>query len=350
MKTKQNQTEEYILVLDTNSVYYDLDDDFSKIFNSNLFDLKQFIAKNKLNNVKVCIPEIVIQERVTQRVEQVVKVLGEFEKNHKKLKIFDVEIANIPQQEKVREKFSEFSKELSREGFVIYSLPKPSIKEVIERSYLKVTPFQSGGRGFKDTILWYSVLKNCKNKIILLVSNDKAFDKDYLSNELKEHGGKRLEIFNTIEDAKSFLRKEFNLDENVEKIHEQIKKDIEKEIGNILFDLIGEKYYSYKRMLIGGFFIKETVFKNISENYIFVDLVVRVRAKLFESPEEKENELYETAMYTNILKTPYWSPTTYHIYHPIEKDLIINLKLHKMEDDYNVAEHSIREEYGVVEG
>lgn len=348
---EENKPKDYVIVLDTNSVYYDLEEDFSKLFNNSLLDLKQFVNKNKLKKVSICIPEIVIQERITQQAEKIIKDLDNLNKKHERLKIFGVKITNIPLEKEIRKKLLEFSQELKSEEFLCYPLPKPKIEDVIQRSYLKIVPFQNGGKGFKDTILWYSILENCNDKKIILISNDKVFldNKDYFIRELKKNGGKQLEIFNTIESTKSFLRKEFNLDENIEIIHEQIKKDIKDKLSNILFDIIGEKYYysyiHHKKMLIGGFFIKDIIFKNISENYVFIDLSIKVKAKLFESQEEKENELYETAMYTDIIKTPYWSPFRYPQY-PLEKDLIIELRLHKLEDNYNVAEHSINEDYG----
>ena len=349
---KEDKIKDYVIVLDTNSAYYDLGDNLSKVFNNNITDLKEFVDKGRLDKVKICIPEIVIQERITQRMEQVIQTLDGFNKKHEKLKIFGITTGNIPTKEEIRNKLSEFSKKFTTQGFLTYSIPKPKIEEIIKKSYLKIAPFQSGGKGFKDVILWYSILENCKDKNIILISNDKIFldNKDFLTKELKNKGGNRLEIFSTIEDTKAFLRKEFDLDENIERIHEQIKKDIEKKLSNILFEIIGEKYYysyiHYKKMLIGGFFIKNIAFKNISENYIFIDLAVKVKAKLFESPEEKENELYETAMYTDILKTPYWSPFRCQSYSP-EKDLIIEIRLHKLEDNYRIAEHSINEDYGV---
>ncbi len=348
------KSKEYVLVLDTNQVFSDGEEDLTKLFNKNVNDLRSFIVNNKLTNVKLCIPEIVIQERITQRTKQTLNILEEFKNKHNKLKIFGVDISNLPTENNIREKLIEISKKLSNEQIIIYSIPNPSISAVIKRAYLKIKPFQDEGKGFKDAIIWYSIIENCKDKIIILISNDQAFDKDSLNDEFKGNCGRQLEVFKTLEDAKSFLRKEFNLDENIEKIHEQIKEEVTKEISNILFELIGKKYYSYrwtmtktnKNMLIGGFFIKEIIFKNISENYAFIDLDVEVKAKLFESPEEKENDLYETAMYTDILKTPYWSPMS-HILYPIEKNLIISIRLHKIKDNYQVNEHSIIEDYKV---
>ena len=341
-----------VIILDTNSIYYDLEDDFSKIFNNNVLDLKQFLDKNKLTIVEISIPEIVIQERVTQRLEKSLSILERLKNDCEKLKIFGIKISDVPKNDEIRKQLLDSSSKFVKKGFIVYPIPKPDIEEIIKKSYLKIAPFQSGGKGFKDAILWYSILENCKDKNIILVSNDSVFseNKDYFSEELKKSGGRQFEIFKTLEDTKSFLRKLFNLDENVEKVHEQIKEGIEKNINNFLFEVIGERYHSYgrsfnRRMLVGGFLIKELIFKNISENYLFVDLTVRVKTKLFESPEEKENELYEAAMYTDIIKTPYWSPFRYSSY-PVEMDLAINIKLHKVGEDYKVAEHSINEDYG----
>ena len=67
---KKNK-ETYLIILDTNMVYYD-SEDFSKLFNSNAKEILNFLKVNKISQFfELCIPQVVLEERITQRIKQV---------------------------------------------------------------------------------------------------------------------------------------------------------------------------------------------------------------------------------------------------------------------------------------
>ena len=96
--------EEWIIVLDTNSVYC-YDGDFTKVFHDNLKDLANFI-KN-LKNIKICIPKIVVEERITQRAEQVSEKINKLKRIYGELNLFGIQQSDLPEEETIRKKLKE---------------------------------------------------------------------------------------------------------------------------------------------------------------------------------------------------------------------------------------------------
>ena len=56
------------IFIDTNPIW-DNKGPFNTLFNSSFFDLPEFLEKHSVKNVSICLPEIVIKERIQQRLE-----------------------------------------------------------------------------------------------------------------------------------------------------------------------------------------------------------------------------------------------------------------------------------------
>ena len=91
--------------------------------------------------------------------------------------------------------------------------------------------------------------------------------------------------------------------------------------------------------------VKDIIFNNISENGIFIDLSIKAKIKLFDSPKEKEKDLYETAIYTDLIGIPYCMPETPFLRDLLEeKGVVVNLTISRIGVEYKVSNFSIRED------
>lgn len=77
------------LIIDTNFIFQDREID--AVFSSNLRHIREFINENKLSDkVSILMPAVTLEERVTQQLDLIKKVVDSTEGNLKKLKSFRV--------------------------------------------------------------------------------------------------------------------------------------------------------------------------------------------------------------------------------------------------------------------
>jgi len=211
---------------------------------------------NKLNLVWG-LPEIVFDEVIGKYKNKIVELNSNIKLNNKEIKklIDDDEITQKQiDEEKV---YNEYKTELKRlfentVNMTMLSYPQKKHREIADRAIRKQKPFKESGVGYRDTLLWetiLSVLVSEKYANILFVTNDKKdfFDrkeknKDKLHpelisdiNDLNLDIGK-IEVFNSL----FYLLKKYIQPKltDLSKIKSKLEKDkyiiLKEELSNVL--------------------------------------------------------------------------------------------------------------------
>lgn len=186
----------YLLVFDTNTLYYEVEKkpDFKNFaFHGDFEEVYKIIEKLDIyENVEIGIPKIVWKELEKQNLDAYKKSVKELESKYNNLKLpFHTldkdEDKDAKYHNHLDEKIKKYKEFLSNGLIRVEELDYPSsscLTNIIKRAIEKLPPFEGNekesDKGFKDTILWESILEYKKNnndiKIILL-SNDKIFNK-----------------------------------------------------------------------------------------------------------------------------------------------------------------------------
>lgn len=101
----------------------------------------------------------------------------------------------------------------------IDTLPELDFKRIVDKALNKEKPFKLTGEGFKDTIIWESVLAYCKrnnlDSIIFVSNNSKDFGKEKLLPVLKEQAisaGITVHYYNSLD---AFIQDRFKSINNI---------------------------------------------------------------------------------------------------------------------------------------
>lgn len=168
--------------LDTNSLFVD-EEPFDEVINIVPHRLQEFIHQNDVKNrVKVHVPEIVLKERVQQRLEQIKRIESSFSQNLNVLRglgytypeiTLDIDYKNVLLK-KGREK-------LLNKNVVVSNLP--AIDGVlVDRAIAKIKPFGAGkysDAGLKDTLIYLTLLQDAREateEVFILCTKDSGFD------------------------------------------------------------------------------------------------------------------------------------------------------------------------------
>lgn len=178
------------------------------IFDTNFIvqnnDLNSVVKELENRNYVVYVPQVAIEERIAQ---ECLKIKQEYD-NLLKLKDRYSKIANIEitvKYEKSAQKHQVGMFAKYRRLFDTRILPlifsESRFKVVFERAKIKEPPFVKGSsdKGFKDTLMWLSILDYFKEKgetKVVFVTDDNAFleQKDVLEEEFVCETGKTIEI------------------------------------------------------------------------------------------------------------------------------------------------------------
>jgi len=204
-----------LVVLDTNKVRnnFEWEKDYSSFEpKGDFIKLIEWVEKNKLNElVFIGLPEIVVEELVNTRCENFAEQLDNVKKGIKKLggvSCFDFSKITLPTGEYdynafIKSKISEYIE--SKKFILILKLEKElyarTLELLIDKAVKKKKPFNEGKKGFKDALIWETILnfKEVGNyfSIFVLSENEKDFDLD-LQEEFKKKFSKDLNLeFNT---------------------------------------------------------------------------------------------------------------------------------------------------------
>lgn len=193
---------EYLLVFDTNSLFvnYEKKCNFTDFSFSGTFE--NFVGKIEeldiYDMVSIAIPKVVWTEMKKQNLSAYEKKSNEFELSISKNR-FPFHTYQIDKTKNYEEyldtKINEYKEALKNKLILIEELDFPSDKcynNLIKRAFEKRPPFEgvdkASDKGFKDALLWESILEYKRNhdKLnIILYTNDKMFNSE-LQEEYKQ--------------------------------------------------------------------------------------------------------------------------------------------------------------------
>lgn len=243
------------IVLDTNFII------------EHIKDIRE-VHEKLINKFDVYITDISINERISQKYL-------ELKSKYEKIESFKKEYAAYATVElkKTFEDRFEFEKEFTTKGYqkqfrdkIIYFNPSENVlKDIMDRVYKKIPPFlnidNASDKGFKDTLLWMSMMDFFKeindNVNVIFISNDKGFTNyiETLQSEFLTKTGKNIDIKNNnyykdlLGETNEVIKSKETHDEKLsisDKV--ELRKQITTIIYNIcnvlLHDEYGEEYWS----------------------------------------------------------------------------------------------------------
>jgi len=183
-----------LVIIDTNKIRnnFEWESNYSKFEpKGDLLKLIDFIEKNNLQkHIFIGIPEIVLEEFINTRCENFKKIVDRLKTDIKKLETMpccDFSKIILPGEdfdyrEFIKKKTRKF---IYRKKFIlILKLKKSNYKEtleiLIEKATQKKKPFNESGKGFKDALIWETILNlkdiNKYSTIFVLSENKKDFN------------------------------------------------------------------------------------------------------------------------------------------------------------------------------
>lgn len=338
----------YLIVLDTNIIWTD-DSDYSKIFNSQAEDISIFLKKHKpLNNFKICIPKVVLKERICQRLEIIKSKIESLKENRTKLNEF-LNGSIVPKKDtkKILEKKAKDF--IDKNKIIIFDYPEISQKEITEEACTKKPPFfRDGKQEYKDRVIWETIKENAKkdgNNYLFLTNNKTDFNHEILKKEFGTISSKDFEIFPDVATLKIYLDNKFDLRLNLNKLYKEKEEEIKENLNKILYNISGEKKgfsWGGRESLIVNVLVEEFNIDNISENLLYAEIEIRGKAKFLEKDQNQtENEINSLPRsYIDI--APRYISSHYLLqknYEEKEVTIKVNLNL----NDYSIESFSITE-------
>lgn len=157
--------------------------------------------------IDVMVPAVVVDEFVNQYKEEAEKIPAEIEKLSKKIRLVDPDrkIPNIIDNNEIdvltKNYRSILETRLKELNIKIIPYPVISHQQVVARDLQRRRPFQNSGKGYRDTLIWESVLSQAKPsdkfftdpQIIFINKNTKDFFEgntlhSHLADDLKNIG------------------------------------------------------------------------------------------------------------------------------------------------------------------
>ncbi len=215
--------------------------DLSRIFNSRLDDILKFIKHhNIIDNVEVCIPEVVVEERVQQQWGLIQAIITNVESRMDQLNPLGLGYSKPTTHLNLKAYLIKMVDQYMLDNN-INKIKIPQIDQVklLERAFCKIKPFGSAkDNGFKDTVLWLSVLDDVKSNItidyILCTNNLDDFVLESLCPEFKSISSAKFEIFRNFNDVKEYLDKKYNLKLELGEKFKVIEDEINKKVGTLM--------------------------------------------------------------------------------------------------------------------
>jgi len=239
------------VIFDTNILWQNNEDKIENLFNSNISKSIEFIKENEIKDqIALAIPQLVIDERIKQTLKQVESNIQKIENSVKVLSPFGIKISQKAYKKNFKSLIYKKKKEQIKEAELeIIKTPIVSQDKIIERSLRGIKPFSDNGdRGFRDTLIWLSILndakKNKKLNYVFCTENIEDFDPKIIIEEFKQYSSNKLFILSNISELKEFLDKQLDLKLELKEKYEKIKEEIGKRIGDIM---IGINSYKEER-------------------------------------------------------------------------------------------------------
>lgn len=130
----------------------------------------------------VALPIVVLQETANKYEESLSKVASDAKKASERFERLTGTALEQPDPRVVAESISHYrAKLISKFGDLAEELPYPSVdhEAVVQRAILRRRPFQDSGAGYRDTIIWESILEIADrpdiDSIVFITNNSKDF-------------------------------------------------------------------------------------------------------------------------------------------------------------------------------
>jgi hypothetical protein len=165
-----------IIILDTNIIF----DDW--LLNGTQMEILAKLIKKDVHQLWV--PQLVIDESSRHFERKCEESRKSIEKMNKILHVLELKPPNFPEPEKARSDYKKkLLKRLKDLDAKILPLPHVKLQMILDRDLDERKPFESSGKGFRDTLIWETILNVCEehNEDVVLISNDRGYND--LSNE-----------------------------------------------------------------------------------------------------------------------------------------------------------------------
>lgn len=232
-----------------------------------VFDTNFIIQNKKLTDVidklkdsyNLYVTQLSIDERIAQQVRERNIVYDEAEKlQQENTYLLSVHFKKSKDEikEYVKNGVQKIYSEAFGDNIIEYSTTADSFKRVIQRANDKLPPFSNdknaSDKGFKDSILWFSILDyfkcNGENEV-LFITNDQGFIKNetFFIDEFNKVTGKKIEIKSNsfynelVESGKTVETKP---DETIEKTIPNVEA-IRERINSLVEDIRIVEYYNH---------------------------------------------------------------------------------------------------------
>jgi len=233
----------YKIIFDTNIVFCNEENQLDKIFNSSLKEIFDLLDQNKVVDVTLFIPQLVLDERIAQRLSNIREQVEKMNLSLKNLK----SLGKMNTKRDVFEK-DRFLKKLNRNALKAIKKHKIKIipttrvdqKILIQRALQRIAPFYARGKkdnGFKDTLIWLSLLEDVRKtqgcNYILFTNDSTGFKEDICEKEFKKYSLANFWIIKDLTSLKEFLDKELELGLKLGEIYHEVKEEVRSLQGTI---------------------------------------------------------------------------------------------------------------------
>lgn len=179
-----------------------MDTNFIIEHRSGLRDVHQKLSET----YDVFVSDISIQERISQKYLELrtkYDKIKKFKDEFKHLAKIETKRSFEKQYESERQQTQSGYKKLFGENIIQFVPDAEMLATIMDRVFKKTPPFinaeNASDKGFKDTLLWLSLLgyfKDCSNDSVIFITNDRGFcnNSDALCKEFNECTGKTIEI------------------------------------------------------------------------------------------------------------------------------------------------------------
>ncbi len=227
------------IFLDTNKVYTDKEESLKEIFNSNISRLNKFIKDNNVGkNVAVCLPEVVVKERIQQKIENIKFTLDGANQRIKHLGVMGHKNRQIKPRKDYKKVLAKNAQAfIKAESVEVVPTPKIESDALIERAIHKIKPFKSKDTGFKDSLIFLTLIDDAlrvKADTYVLCTENVGDFSDEVKTEFKTKTGKDLIIASGVIELEEVLDNLYTLRLKRKERDELIKNLVFKKIGEIM--------------------------------------------------------------------------------------------------------------------
>lgn len=299
------------IVLDSNIIIADF------WMKSTNFEL--LFERAKIRDIQIFIPEIVLDEVINKYSQRLLKSLREVSSELKTFNKLSKETIKQPIEQKVIDKsIKNYQKHLLKlvkdNNIMVLKYPKTDHKYLAKKAMLKLKPFNSNEKGYRDSLIWENIktlLTDCESvsalpELVFISNNYKDFtenehdlhfdliaeleDEDFDSNSvivysnLSEFNDKQVKLF--FAQSKSFEQKLKSSDNGNFDLRTEVNEYLYQNfVGSELNDYYDDFAMEYSEPTVSGildeeFEIKITSVKKLNATDYLVDIVFGVESEI----------------------------------------------------------------------